>query len=413
VEPLGGVRRGGVRAAVGLALLLVTACGGAPDGHRQERRAQVSQAVVRITPRDGSAGVAPADELRVRAEHGELTTVAVEDSEGHPVAGRLAPDHRSWLPDRRLALATRYTVRAVAVDAGGRAAAGHVSFTTLVPRHTFIGFYTPENGSTVGVGMPVSVRFNRPVTDRAAVERAIRVTAEPAVEVAAHWFGDRRLDLRPREFWLPGTRVTLRMELKDVESSPGVYGTQTRTVRFTVGRSMVSTVDAAAHTMTVRRNGRVVKVIPITAGSPSHTTYNGTMVITDRYPVTRMNGDTVGFGGEYDIPDVPHAMRLTDSGTFIHGNYWAPQQIFGTANTSHGCIGLQDVKNGSTQAKGVAPATRTLTGQTPAAWFYANSLPGDVVQVINSHDRTVDPGNGLNGWNMDWPAWVGGSALTH
>ncbi|MGW2992727.1 hypothetical protein ACWDA9_13555, partial [Streptomyces sp. NPDC001193] len=31
--------------------------------------------------------------------------------------------------------------------------------------------------------------------------------------------------------------------------------------------------------------------------------------------VTRMNGQTVGFGGEYDIPDVPHAMRLTTSGT--------------------------------------------------------------------------------------------------
>jgi len=37
-----------------------------------------------------------------------------------------------------------------------------------------------------------------------------------------------------------------------------------------------------------------------------------------------MNGRTVGFGGEYDIPDVPHAMRLTTSGTFVHGNYWSP-----------------------------------------------------------------------------------------
>jgi lipoprotein-anchoring transpeptidase ErfK/SrfK len=422
VEPLGEVRRAVVRAAVGpasplvalvlAASLLVTACGGTFDGHQQARHAQASRAVVEITPGDGSVGVAPADELRVRAERGELTTVAVADSDGHPVPGRLTPDHRTWLPDGRLALATRYTVRAEAVDAGGRATGGHASFTTLVPRHTFIGFYTPENGSTVGVGMPVSVRFNRPVTDRAAVERGIQVTTEPAVEVAAHWFGSGRLDLRPREFWLPGTRVTLRMRLKDVESSPGVYGTQTRTVRFTVGRSMVSTVDAAAHTMTVRRNGRVVKVIPITAGSPSHTTYNGTMVITDRYPVTRMNGDTVGFGGEYDIPDVPHAMRLTDSGTFIHGNYWAPQQTFGSANTSHGCIGLQDVKTGTTEAKGVVPAARSLTGQTPAAWFYANSLPGDVVEVLNSHDRTVAPGNGLNGWNMDWTAWVSGSALT-
>ena len=43
----------------------------------------------------------------------------------------------------------------------------------------------------------------------------------------------------------------------------------------------------------------------------------------DMLEVTRMNSQTVGFGGEYDIPDVPHAMKLTDSGTFLHGNYWA------------------------------------------------------------------------------------------
>jgi peptide/nickel transport system substrate-binding protein len=51
------------------------------------------------------------------------------------------------------------------------------------------------------------------------------------------------------------------------------------------------------------------------------------MVIAEKDQTTRMNGATVGFTdndgkGEYDIPDVPHAMRLSSSGTFIHGNYW-------------------------------------------------------------------------------------------
>ncbi|GGO92884.1 lipoprotein [Wenjunlia tyrosinilytica] len=412
MEAVGGARGAVLRVAVGLALLLVTACGDLGGRAHTEARPQVSRAVVKVTPGNATENVAPADELRVDAIHGELTRVAVRGSDGRVVPGRFSRDRRSWLPDHPPALATAYTVDAVAVDASGREAARHSTFTTLVPKDTFKGFYTPEHGSTVGVGMPVSVRFNRPITDRAAVERGITVTAEPAVEVAAHWFGNRRLDVRPREYWLPGTRVTLRMRLKDVEGGPGVYGTQTRTVRFTVGRSMVSTVDAAAHTMTVRRNGRVVKVLPITAGSPRNTTYNGRMVITDRYELTRMNGDTVGFGGEYDIPDVPHAMRLTDSGTFIHGNYWAPQETFGTANVSHGCIGLQDVKSGDREAKGVVPAARSLTGRTPAAWFYTHSMSGDVVEVVNSHDRTVAADNGLNGWNMDWPTWVAGSALT-
>ncbi|GAB2601385.1 Ig-like domain-containing protein [Streptomyces capparidis] len=393
------------------ALLGLAACRGAPGPQSQDGRARSAPAV-RITPHDGARGVEPAAGLRVEARRGQLTRVRVTDDEGRAVAGRLSRDHRLWLPDGRLAPGTAYRVSAVAVDAGGERTAVRSTFTTEPPEGTFIGYYTPENGSTVGVGMPVSLRFTRPVADRRAVERAVRVTAEPHVEIAPHWFGDTRLDFRPRDYWLPGTRVTLRMRLDGVEGAPGVYGTQDRTVRFTVGRSQVSTVDVAAHTMTVRRGGRVVRVLPVTAGSAENPTYNGRMVITEKAEVTRMNSRTVGFGGEYDIPDVPHAMRLTDSGTFIHGNYWAEEDVFGRANTSHGCIGLADVKPSRKQAKGVSPAPRaTEGGESTAAWFFRHSLLGDVVEVVGSPDRTVSPDNGLNGWNMDWSTWVRGSAL--
>jgi lipoprotein-anchoring transpeptidase ErfK/SrfK len=114
------------------------------------------------------------------------------------------------------------------------------------------------------------------------------------------------------------------------------------------------------------------------------------MVISEKYVTTRMNGDTVGFGGEYDIKDVPHAMRLTTSGTFIHGNYWAGPSVFGHSNTSHGCVGLHDVRGAHDP-------------DTPAAWFYNSSMIGDVVEVVHSKDKTVQWYNGLNGWN-DWTA---------
>jgi len=145
--------------------------------------------------------------------------------------------------------------------------------------------------------------------------------------------------------------------------------------------------------MTVTRDGKVIKTIPISSGAPSHTTYNGKMVITEKYDVTRMDGNTVGFGGEYDIKDVPHAMRLTTSGSFIHGNYWADESVFGNANTSHGCVGLHDERGGGNP-------------NTPAAWFYSNSLIGDVVEVVNSKDKTVQWYNGLNGWNLSWSDWT-------
>ncbi|GHE68008.1 lipoprotein [Streptomyces cellulosae] len=354
-----------------------------------------------MSPRDGSKGVRPGEPLRVRVAEGRLESVKAvvsQDARETPVPGRISEDGRTWRPDdERLALAAKYTVDAVAVDGSGRRSARHTTFTTHVPEERFIGYVAPEDRSTVGTGMIVSLEFNRKITRRAAVERAVEVTAEPAVEIRPHWFGDTRLDFRPEEYWKPGTEVTVDLNLRDVEGASGVYGLQRRTFTFTVGRSQVSVVDASAHTMRVRRDGELLATVPVTAGAAKTPTYNGKMVITEMLEVTRMNSRTVGFGGEYDIPDVPHAIRLTSSGTFLHGNYWAGPEVFGSENVSHGCVGLRDVKGGSPD--------------TPAGWFFDRSLIGDVVEVVNSEDRTVAPDNGLGGWNMNWKEWKAGSAV--
>ncbi|MFD8638683.1 Ig-like domain-containing protein [Streptomyces zaomyceticus] len=358
--------------------------------------------VIRVSPEDGRRGVPAEGPVEVKVDSGRLervTVVQVEDGRRTEVAGRISDDGLRWRPrpEARLELAAKYSVDAVALDGHGRRSARHTTFTTVVPESRFIGYFTPENRSTVGTGMIVSFGFNMPIENRAEVERAIRITSVPPVEVVGHWFGKERLDFRPAAYWRPGTKVTVELGLRDVEGAPGVYGIQRKTVGFTIGRSQVSVVDAAAHTMEVRRDGEVLTTVPITAGAPKTTTYNGRMVVTELYDVTRMDGRTVGFGGEYDIKDVPHAMRLTESGTFLHGNYWASSDTFGSANVSHGCIGLRDEKGGS--------------AESPAGWFFERTLIGDVVEVVNSRDRTVAPDNGLGGWNMEWNQWKAGSAL--
>ncbi|MET7386611.1 Ig-like domain-containing protein [Streptomyces sp. NPDC005385] len=353
--------------------------------------------VIHVTPDDTAKGVRPQEKLTVRVPSGRLESVTVvksQDAQESKVPGRLSDDGLSWKPDDpRLALAAKYTVDAVALDGHGRRSARHTTFTTEVPDERFIGYVTPENRSTVGTGMIVSLEFNREIENRAAVERAIRVEASPAVEIRPHWFGKDRVDFRPETYWKPGTKVTVALRLRDVEAAPGVYGLQSKTFAFTVGRSQVSLVDARAHTMQVRRDGALLATVPITAGAPKTTTYNGKMVVTEMLEVTRMNSRTVGFGGEYNIPDVPHAMRLTDSGTFLHGNYWAPD-AFGHTNVSHGCVGLLDVKGGGSD--------------TPAGWFFDRSLVGDVVEVVHSNDKQVAADNGLGGWNMSWKEWKAG-----
>ncbi|MEV8416902.1 Ig-like domain-containing protein [Streptomyces niveus] len=367
-----------------------------------ESKSRAPGDTIRISPEDGAKDIKRGDRIEVRVPDGRLERVdvaQVENAQRKELPGRISDDGLVWTPEAgaNVVLAAKYSVDVIAVDGAGRRSARHSTFTTAVPKHRFIGYFKPENRSTVGTGMIVSFDFNRKIANRAAVQRAIHVTSDPPVEIVGHWFGGQRLDFRPRDYWKPGTEVTVDLRLRDVQAAPGVFGIQEKKVGFTVGRSQVSLVDAAKHTMEVRREGALVSTVPITAGAPKTTTYNGKMVVTELYDVTRMNGATVGFGGEYDIKDVPHALRLTTSGTFLHGNYWAPPDTFGSTNVSHGCVGLRDVKGGS--------------ADTPAGWFFDRTLVGDVVEVVNSADRTVDPDNGLGGWNLDWRKWKAGSAV--
>ncbi|MFD4947266.1 Ig-like domain-containing protein [Streptomyces sp. NPDC058409] len=387
----------------GLLAVLAVLSGCTDAGSIFSGKARPPQEAILITPLDGAKNIGPDDRMEVKVPDGRLESVKVTriaDAQRQEVPGRIAHDGLSWTPGGttgRLRLASKYSVDAVALDGAGNRSARHTTFTTVVPEHRFIGYFRPENRSTVGTGMIVSFNFNRPVKNRAAVQKAIRVASVPAVEVVGHWFGDNRLDFRPAAYWAPGTEVTVRVGLRDVEGAPHVYGTQDKTVAFKVGRSQTSLVDAAAHTMEVRRDGRLFSTVPITAGYPGMDTYNGKMVVSEKYDVTRMDGSTVGFGGEYDITDVPHALRLTDSGTFVHGNYWSDESVFGSSNVSHGCVGLLDVRGGSSD--------------TPAARFFDRTLIGDVIEVVNSEDKQVAPDNGLGGWNLDWTRWKAGSAL--
>ncbi|MGW0550808.1 L,D-transpeptidase [Streptomyces altiplanensis] len=362
-----------------------------------------SKARIAITPKGGADNVSINRGTKVTVSDGKLTEVTMTSSAGEKVAGTITADGSSWKPDAQLERSTTYKISATAADSEGREAHENGSFTTVSPANSFIGNFTPDDGSKVGVGMPVSINFDKPITDKAAVQKGITVTSSSGQEVVGHWFSPQRLDFRPQEYWQEDSTVTMKLALDGVEGAEGVYGVQDKTVTFTVGRNQVSTVDAQTKTMTVTQDGKTVKTIPISAGAPENPTYNGQMVISEKFKETRMNGATVGFTdddgkGEYDIKDVPHAMRLSTSGTFIHGNYWGADSIFGSANTSHGCVGLNDAKGANDPNQ-------------PGAWFFDNSLVGDVVIVKNSPDKTIKPDNGLNGWNMDWEQWKAGSAV--
>ncbi|MFH9086657.1 Ig-like domain-containing protein [Streptomyces sp. NPDC017673] len=388
---------GGVLALTALGGTSNAATGGNDAGNQPKPQAQASQAAtqeasdarIEITPGEGTYGVGIDDPVGVTVSNGKLTKVTMTAvATGAEIPGTLSADGTSWKPDGRLERATRYQIAAEAEDAKGRSATGNATITTVSP-NDFVGHLSPQDGSTVGVGMPVTFTFGKAIGDRAAVESEIQVSSSSGQQVVGHWLNDHRLDFRPEKYWKSGSTVTVTLNRDGVR----------KTVRFKIGRSQISTVDARTKQMTVVRDGKTIKTIPISSGSPEHPTYNGQMVISEKFGHVHMNGASVGLTEKdgkpsYDIKAVPHAMRLTDSGTFIHGNYWAADSIFGKVNTSHGCVGLKDVRGGD-------------DGAQPAAWFFDQSMIGDVVVVKNSGDKTsLAPDNGLSDWNMPWKQWV-------
>ncbi len=415
-RPVGGnwSRRGVLAGLLGAPVLFVAACSGSSNkgsggsaagggttpgsgGGSASSSPKNSVAKITVSPADGVTDAAFAEPVKVVVADGKLTSVKVTDSTGKAIAGQLAADGTGWTSTDPLSSGTKYTVTAVAADSSNQEADANTGFATSSPANTFVGYFTPEDGSTVGVGMPVSINFNKPVTDRKAVEQAITVVAQPGVEIVGHWYSSTRLDFRPENYWAKGTKVTLKLRLKDVQGAKGVFGTQSKDVNFTIGRSQTAVADLGTHTMTVTTDGQVSATYPVIGGGPDHKTWGGKLVISEQFKQTKMDSQTVGLGDEYNIADVPHAQRLTTSGTFIHGNYWSAASGFGHTNSSHGCIALQDVKGAGDPG-------------TNAAKFYASSIVGDVVEVINSGDKTVDAANGLNGWNLSWADWKAGSA---
>jgi lipoprotein-anchoring transpeptidase ErfK/SrfK len=363
----------------------------APSPSATASAAPAPEATVAVSPAAGTADVRPDTPVVLTAEGGRLGDVAVTADDGSVLAGETAPDGRSWTSTGGLVPGSTYAVSGVAINPDAVRTPVQSSFSTLVPSDVETASVQPKTGWVVGVGMPVVVHFDAEVTDRAAVERRLLVTASPAVEGAWHWVDDTQVQYRPREFWTTGTTVTVDADLSGIEFAGGIWGVRAEPTTFSVGSAMVSTVDIAAHTLTVTRDGEVLRTIPITTGKDGFETRNGTKVVISRESNHRMDAASTGIepgDPEYYNLDVEYAMRLTWSGEFFHAAPWSVGSQ-GRANVSHGCTGMSTAD---------------------ARWLMESSKVGDVAQFVGG-DRELEKDNGWTAWNMTFEEWQAGSAL--
>jgi len=354
---------------------------------------------------DGTGGKASyLTPVKLTVTDGTFTSVQVTADDGDKaVDGSVAPDGASWSSEAPPLPAASFRVKATVKDSAGQVHDETLTFSVAqVPNDQRVSFsVTPDDKTTVGIGQPVDVRFATAVTEHAAMEKVMLVTATApsgqAVTGSWHWLSNTEVHWRPQVFWTPGTTVHLDMNIAGVKAATDRYGRRNYSETFTIGASHVTQVDGSGHKVQVYRDGKLVDTWPAGTGRPGLETYSGTYVVLGKAAQIQMDSCSARITCDKKNPDYYDekelwATRITASGTFLHAASWDGR--LGRANVSHGCIHLSDAN---------------------AKEFFDHAVAGDVV-VVNRTGRgpqerinTQDPG--LYDWNVARSIWKSRSAL--
>ena len=244
---------------------------------------------------------------------------------------------------------------------------------------------------------------------RAALLERIQVTSIPAVTGGWHWLTADVVHFRPATFWPAGTRVTVTASLKGFDAGSGIWGLGNWTSSFTVGAKHLSIINNLTHTMQVFNNGKLFASWPVSLGKGGFATIQGTLIVLYKTPVVVMKScptfhtpaACIPGGSQYYNDPVYDDTAISTSGYFIHAAPWSVGSQ-GRADVSHGCVNLSTAR---------------------AVVYYNFSIPGDVVQVVNTgYNASYSDGEGdwqlpftafsnTAGFGPVWTGAVGSSSL--
>jgi lipoprotein-anchoring transpeptidase ErfK/SrfK len=344
---------------------------------------------VSITPTDGTSTVLPNGVVTVTAKSGTLNHVDVTDPTGIYLLGSYNPTHTVWTSSTPLVPDAKYGVSVAATGPQGDPSSQSSNFVTAAidaAKRLLVSQVTPADGDTVGVAYPLVVAFNHSVINREEVTKHLQVTTTPHVDGAWYWIDAQTVDYRPQGFWPAGTVVKLDSNLTGVSGGNGLWGVKEQTSSFTVGRQQLIKVNVKTHKMSVVRNGKTIATFPISTGKPGWETRDGTKVIMEKVLNKHWTNTAIDAPEAYSLYSA-HAMRLTNSGEFIHDAPWNTGNI-GEANTSHGCVGM------------------TVSDM---AWLYDHTIVGDAVVVTGSPKPYNELYNRYQDWNVSWSKWQTGN----
>ena len=367
-------------------MLGLTACAdsGADTQHSSAAESQSLETPPSVSVKDGATNVDPTVPVEVTGEN-KLETVTMLNEVGYEVESVLSDDGKTWKTDEVLGYNRSYTIEATDVEGNTTS----VSFTTPQPTSQSAVSMVPLPDSTVGIGQTINFRFASTVYDRQAVQDAITIETSNDTVGAFYWISNSELRWRPKEYWEPGTKVSVEANIYGVDMGNGMWGSKDNSANFTIGDDVRAVVDNNTKTMTVTRNGETLRSVPVSLGRAEYPTPNGTYLVGDQHNELVMDSTTFGLTGEGSYrTEVNFATQMSYSGIYVHGAPWSVWAQ-GKQNTSHGCINVT---------------------AADAQWFLNTVKRGDVIEVKNTAGGTLSGYDGLGDWNIDWATWSAGNA---
>ena len=186
----------------------------------------------------------------------------------------------------------------------------------------------PSHGEVVGVAMPVTVRFAKPIVNRALAEKTIQVVTPTDTTGRFSWLNDNVVQWIPDEFWPAHSEIEVKANGLDT--------------RFQTGSTVLGVASISEHTFTVSIDEQVARVMPASMGKPSRPTPIGSFTALEKQRRVTFDSRTIGIplsSPEGYLITGQWAVRVTWGGVYVHSAPWSVASQ-GNSNVSHGCINL-------------------------------------------------------------------------
>jgi lipoprotein-anchoring transpeptidase ErfK/SrfK len=350
-------------------------------------------ATVTYRPADKATDVKPTAPVSVEVRDGWFQHVALTKPDGKVVAGSLNRDRTIYTVTEPLGYDATYTWKGSAVGHDGKAVPVTGKLTTIAPSKVIDGGFQLNDGQTVGVAAPIIIQFDAPISDKAAVERALKVTTEPPVEGSWAWLPDEaqgaRVHWRSREYYPAGTKVDVEAKLYGLPFGDGAYGKQDFSLSFNIGRKQVVKAEVSSHRIQVVRDEGVIMDFACSYGEadkPRNVTRNGIHVVSEKYSDFYMSNPAAGYNHIHER----WAVRISNNGEFIHANP-SSAGAQGNTNVTNGCINLST---------------------SDAEQYFGSAIYGDPVEVTGTSIELSYSDGDIWDWAVPWDEWVAMSALS-